>query len=168
MQVIQGRSFREIVGIRYSYISKKKSGHQGSPEFSQPAEKLPNSSLTNSYPMFDTSSRAKDVSYDAIVFDTYDYLDQVISFSLTEPFITTFKIYKGHTADDRADKMIELLRFGTNNTMHTLLMRYGFPPENIADITQYIHYISEEIITFKDEIYTAPKYIKDMVEWYLP
>ncbi|AWL11729.1 RNA helicase [Saliniradius amylolyticus] len=168
LQVIQGRSFREIVGIRYSYISKKDSGHHGSPEFSQPAVKLPKSSLTNSYPMFDASSRAKDVSYDAIVFDTYDYLDQVISFSLTESFITTFKIYKDHTSDVRADKMIELLRFGTNNTMHTLLMRYGFPPENIADITQYILYISEETINFKDEIYTAPKYIQDMVEWYLP
>ncbi|MBE0472253.1 MAG: DEAD/DEAH box helicase [Methyloprofundus sp.] len=167
-QVIQGRSFREIVGTRYSWISRKSLGHRGYAEFSQPAEKLPNSSLLYKYSMFDRTIKAVDVSYDAIVFDTYDYLDQVISFSLTDPFITAFKIYKDRTGDTRSDKMIELLRFGTNDTVHTLLMRYGFPPEEVPHIAPYIHFISEETITFKDDISKAPKYIQDMVEWYLP
>src|SRR5690554_780302 len=168
LQVIQGRTFREIVGIRYSYISKKDEGRQGYAAFSQPAAKLPKSTLTQTYSIFDKDTLAKNVSYDAVVFDTYDYLDQVISFSLTESFITSFKIYKDQTSDLRSDKMIELLRFGTNNTVHTLLIRYGFPPEDISEISKYILFINEDTITFKSEISDAPKYIQEMVDWYLP
>ncbi|MCO7217812.1 DEAD/DEAH box helicase [Halomonas sp. OfavH-34-E] len=168
IQVIQGRSFREIVGIRYSYICKKDEGKQGYAAFSQPAAKLPKSTLTRKYSIFEKNTLAKNVSYDAVVFDTYDYLDQVISFSLSESFITAFKVYKDNTTDQRSDRMIELLRFGTNNTMHTLLIRYGFPPEDIAEISKYILFINEDTITFKPEISEAPNYIQEMVDWYLP
>lgn len=168
LQVIQGRSFREIVGIRYSYISRKDDGRQGYADFSQPAAKLPKSTLTQMYSIFDENTLAKNVNYDAIVFDTYDYLDQVISFSLTESFITSFKVYKDNTPDQRSDKMIELFRFGTNNTVHTLLMRYGFPSEDITEISKYILFINEDTITFKPDISDAPKYIQEMVDWYLP
>lgn len=168
LQVIQGRSFREIVGIRYSYISKKDEGRRGFAAFSQPAAKLPKSTLTHTYSIFDESTLARNVSYDAVVFDTYDYLDQVISFSLTESFITAFKVYKDITSDQRSDKMIELLRFGTNNTVHTLLMRYGFPSEDVSEISKYIMFINEDTITFKPEVSGAPKYIQEMVDWYLP
>jgi len=168
LQVIQGRSFREIVGIRYSYICKKDEGRQGYAAFSQPAAKLPKSTLTQTYSIFDRNTLAKNVSYDAVVFDTYDYLDQVISFSLSETFITSFKVYRDNTSDQRSEKMIELLRFGTNNTVHTLLMRYGFPSEDIADISKYILFINEDTITFKPDISEAPHYIQEMVDWYLP
>lgn len=168
LQVIQGRSFREIVSIRYSYISRKDEGRQGYAAFSQQAAKLPKSTLTQMYSIFDKNKLAKNVSYDAVVFDTYDYLDQVISFSLTEAFITSFKIYKDNKSDQRSDKMIELLRFGTNNTVHTLLMRYGFPSEDVAEISKYTLFINEDSITFKPDILDAPKYIQEMVKWYLP
>lgn len=168
LQVIQGRSFREIVGIRYSYISRKDEGKQGFAAFSQPAAKLPNSNLVKKYSIFDNETLAKNVSYDAIVFDTYDYLDQVISFSLVDSFITSFKVYRDSTSDKKSEKMIELLKFGTNNTTSTLLMRYGFPPENIYELSKYILFINEETITFKPQIADAPKYLQDMVDWYLP
>ena len=168
LQVIQGRSFREIVGIRYSYISKKEEGRQGFAAFSQPAAKLPKSTLTNTYSIFNQNTLAKDVSYDAVVFDTYDYMDQVISFSLTDSFMTSFKVYKDNTSDQRADKMLELLRFGTNNSVHTLLMRYGFPPEDVVELSKYILFINEDNITFKPEISDAPKYLQEMADWYLP
>jgi len=167
LQTIQGRSFREIVGIRYSYISKREDGKVGDAAFSQPANKLPDSTLTRKYPLF-KGIKAKDVSYDAVVFDTYDYVDQVISFSLSDVFSAAFKIYKNHTRDTRAEKMIELLRFGTNNAYHMLLMRYGFPPEDVAEITPYIHSINEENIIFRKEIEDAPQYIKDLADWYRP
>lgn len=167
LYVIQGRSFREILGLRYSYISKKDENQKGKARFSQPAEKLPKSTLINEYPMF-KNTMAKDVSYDTIVFDTYDYLDQVISFSLSDSFIAAFKVYKDVIGDIRVDKIIELLKYGTNNPVHTLLIRYGFPPENIAEISDYIHSISEDDIIFKPEISEAPQYILELVEWYRP
>lgn len=168
LQTFQGRSFREIVGIRYSYISRRSFRRQGSAEFSQPASKLPNSTLKTVFSIYKKDTPAKEVSYDAIVFDTYDYLDQVVSFSLSDVFVAAFNVYKSITADARADKMIELLRFGTNNSMHMLLMRYGFSPEDVEAITPYVQSISETDIVFKKSVRDSPFYIQNMVEWYLP
>ncbi|MCG9650847.1 DEAD/DEAH box helicase [Vibrio brasiliensis] len=168
LQIIQGRTFREIVGLRFARISNKEGRRTGNAKFSQPAEKLPKSSLVNTFSLFDQGTKAKDVSYDAIVFDTYDYVDQVISFSLTDTFMTAFKVYKEHSGDMRADKIVELLRYGTNDVVHTLLMRYGFAPEDVADLSPYIHLINEENIIFKPTISEAPSYIQEMVDWYLP
>jgi len=167
LQVIQGRSFREIVGMRYSYISKRNEKQSGMAEFSQEAEILPKSTLKNAYSLF-ADTLAKNVSYDAVVFDTYDYLDKVISFSLSDVFIATFKIYQEHTHDERATKMIELLKFGTNDTKHMLLIRYGFPPENVTEIARYIESINENNIIFKQEIEEAPSHIHHLVDWYRP
>lgn len=167
LQTFQGRSFKEIVGIRYSFISRRSEGRRGDARFSQPANKLPNIGLS-AFSLYKEGTPAREVSYDAIVFDTYDYMDQVISFSLSDTFIAAFKIYREIRLDSRADKMIELLRFGTNDAMHMLLMRYGFPPEEVAEITPYIRSISESDIIFKSAIQDAPAYIRHMVEWYLP
>ncbi|QAU33755.1 DEAD/DEAH box helicase [Janthinobacterium sp. 17J80-10] len=167
MLAIGGRTFREIAGIRYSEISKRDTGHIGEATFSQCAEQIPNSSLVSAFPLFKNTA-AKDVSYDSVVFDTYDYMDQVIAFSLSDVFSAAFKIYRKQTDDSRAEKMLELLRFGTNNVVHVLLMRYGFSPETISEITPYIQFVNEDQIIFSDNIYSAPQQVRNMVEWYLP
>lgn len=164
---ISGRTFREIAGIRHSNISRRDFGRKGDAEFSQPAESLPNSKLQHRYSLF-AEVAAKDVSYDAVVFDTYDYIDKVVSFSLSDAFMAAFKIYGVARNDGRALKMLELLRFGTNDSDHILLMRYGFPPEAVADIIPYIQFVTESEIVFSKEIESAPKFVRDLVEWYLP
>ncbi len=165
---IQGYSFREIAGLRYSRISKRDEGGNGSAEFSQPANKLPDSKLKRTFSLFDMGTPARNVRFDAIIYDTYDYLDSVISFSLVEVFSAAFKVYLEHYDDSRAVKVIELLRYGTNNSQNVLLMRYGFPPENVPEIAQYVESISELNIEFVDGIEDVPQYIKNMIEWYLP
>ena len=162
-----GRTFREIAGIRHSYISRRDEGHRGEAQFSQPAESLPNSLLQHRYSLF-AGVPANEVSYDAVVFDTYDYMDKVVSFSLSDAFMAAFKVYGSISFDGRAEKMIELLRFGTNNVNHILLMRYGFPPETVTEILPYIQFVTENEIIFLPEVSSAPKYIRDMVDWYLP
>lgn len=165
---IGGRTFKEIAGIRFSDISRRDFGRKGNAEFTQSAEPLPNSALVKAFPLFKNGTTAQEVSYDPVVFDTYDYMDQVISFSLSDVFLAAFKIYKKNSGDSRADKMIELLRFGTNDVMHVLLMRYGFSPETISEITKYIQFVTEEQIIFKNEIYSAPEHVRKLVDWYLP
>ncbi|MNG15707.1 hypothetical protein D3C84_995530 [compost metagenome] len=64
--------------------------------------------------------------------------------------------------------MIELLRYGTNNTIHTLLIRYGFPPDDLKEISEYIDKISEENILFKPDVTFSSPHIQELVEWYLP
>jgi len=162
-----GRTLREIAGIRFSNISKRDKGRIGTAAFAQAASKLPDSSLKRAYPLV-KEILARDVSYDAVVFDTYDYMDQVISFSLTDVFAAAFKIYESKKNDSRASKMIELLRYGTNNVMHMLLMRYGFPPEVVSDVASYIRFVNEKEIIFSDTVSSAPAHIKELVSWYLP
>lgn len=167
-QIIQGRSFKEIVGIRYSYISKRGENRNVNAAFSQPANKLPDSKLTSRFSLFPIGTKAKDVSYDAIVFDTYDYLDTVISFSLSDVLIGAMSIYHKFTKDNNALKMIELLKYGTNNSVHTLLLRYGFPPDDVKILAEYVDSISEATISFKDNIHGGPEEVRELVEWYLP
>lgn len=164
---MQGRSFREIVGIRYNYISSRDDAETIYAKYSQPAEKIPNINLKK-YSIFKKNTLASKVSYDAIVFDTYDYLDQVISFSLSDVFIAAFKIFNDKTGDPRALKAIDIFRYGTNDKTHILLMRYGFPPEAINDIIPYIDSISESEIRFNENIASANKSITKLVEWYRP
>jgi len=165
---IQGYSFREIAGLRYSRISKRDEAGNGSAGFSQPANKLPDNKLKYSFSLFNAEIPAKNVPFDAIIYDTYDYLDTVISFSLAEVFSAAFKIYSEKADDDRAIQVIELLRYGTNDSRNVLLMRYGFPPEDVPAIAPYIESISELNIEFSDMVEDAPEYIKRMIDWYLP
>ena len=168
LHAIQGRSFKEIVGIRYSYVSKRDSERQGNAQFTQAASKLPNNTMVRAFPLFARGILAQEVSYDAVMFDTYDYLDQVISFCLSDVFVAAFKIYGERTGDERVNRMIELLRYGTNNPRNILLMRYGFPSECVQEVNEYVESVSEENIIFQDTIGSAPDHIRELVEWYLP
>jgi hypothetical protein len=165
--LISDKTFKEIAGIRFNYISRRRDGRKGRAAFSQRASKLPDSGLIKPYPLF-KNTLANEISYDAVIFDTYDYMDQVISFSLSDTLSAAFKIYGEKTLDGRSKKMLELLRFGTNNIDHILLMRYGFSPEIIADVLPYIRLVNENEIVFFDTIESAPERIRDSVEWYLP
>lgn len=165
---VGGRTFKEIAGIRFSGISRRDFGRTGKADFTQSAESLPNSALVKPFPLFKNGTSAQEVSYDPVIFDTYDYMDQVISFSLADVFLAAFKIYKKNSGNSLADKIIELLRFGTNDVMHVLLMRYGFSPETISEIIKYIQFVNEDQIIFKDDIYSAPEHVRELVEWYLP
>jgi len=163
----QGRSFSEIVGLRYSSITNRDNPNERFSAFSQPAKKLPDSTL-NVYGLYVKETPKKNVSYDSIVYDTYDYMDQVISFSLSDTFIAAFKIYGEKTDDSRAEKIVELFRYNTNNKVHILLLRYGFSPEIIKEVALHIDSIDEDKIIFKPTISTAPDFIKNMIKWYLP
>lgn len=164
----QGRSFSEIVGIRYSYITNRDEPNNPYAKFSQPAKKLPDSNLLNIYGLFPVETLNEKVSYDSIIYDTYDYMDQVISFSLSDTLIAAFEIYYEQSNDERANRIIELFRYNTNNRQYILLLRYGFPPEMVKEIAPYVQTISENEITFLPTIATAPRIIQNIVEWYLP
>lgn len=77
-------------------------------------------------------------------------------------------IYHQETKDGNALKMIELLKYGTNDTTHTLLIRYGFPPDEVSEISKYVQGISEANVTFTDEVKNSTEKIQMLVDWYLP
>ncbi|UTN99992.1 DEAD/DEAH box helicase [Serratia nematodiphila] len=165
--VMAGRSFKEIVGIRYSYISDRDGNNNGVSRFSQPANKLPESNLTRSYSLFHSVS-SRDVSYDTVVFDTYDYLDTVISFSLSDVFVGAFKLYLKDTDDQRAAVFIDFLRYGTINNTHIMLMRYGIQPEDVPLVAPYLKFISEERIEIDPLLEFSDNELWKKISWYLP
>jgi hypothetical protein len=160
-----GRSFREIAGLRFSFISQRDKKDVRTVAFMQQATELPDVMLIRPYPLYLPSTEKQKVSYDVVVFDTYDYLDKVISFCLSDVFVAASRVHYENTKDVRALKFIELLRFGTNDTMHVLMMRYGFLPDQIERVSPYVKRITEDAIEFND-MRTAPENIKALIEWY--
>jgi hypothetical protein len=169
---IQGRSFREVVSLRYAYLSERdmqrsilaqwKKGEIPAEEardqikatqahYSQGAASLPDSKLKK-FPLFSGDTNVLDIDFDIVVYDTYDYLDKVISLSLTDPLSAAFKIYYDKTLDERALTMQNYIRYGTNDPIEIWLLRYGFGFEDIEWLKEYVERIDSTQIYFKETI----------------
>lgn len=168
LHLMQNCSFKQIVGIRYNYISKRSKNREEPPEFSQPANRLPSKNLKE-FSLFENNIQAKNISYDTVVFDTYDYLDTVISYSLSDVFCGAFQNYHNITKDDRALNIINLFKYGTFNPKHILFLRYGFSAEQIVTLENYVSHITEDEIIFDTpSLADCPEDIRNLIDWYLP
>ena len=120
---IYGKTFHRICQYRYAYASRTAERQQlyqkrnAEEANSIPAKyivgyhDIPDKDLTV-YPLVSTSIAAKDVDYDLIVYDTYDYL----------------------VAMDRSN-LRDMARFVGNDPLHkvSLLMSYTSTPHDVAD-----------------------------------
>lgn len=167
LSTFAGRTFREIAGTRFSRISRRDEKSASMAAFSQAAADLPDAKLIKPYSVFDRGTKKGDVSYDVVVFDTYDYLDKVIAFCLSDVFAAASRMYFDQMKDDRALKLIELLRFGTNDSMHVLMMRYGFLPDQIEVVLPYVLRLNEDEIVFRKSLRFASEEIRQAVDWYM-
>ena len=93
-------------------------------------------------------TKATEVDYDRIVFDTYDYLDKILNFKLSDIFIAAFEEYYMKTNDARAREMALLVKYGTVNEKQIWMLRYGFTFEDIEWLEPYIVNISQEEVIF--------------------
>lgn len=121
---------------------------------------IPNKSLPN-YSIYKRGTKAPDVDYDRIVFDTYDYLDKLISFKLSDIFYAIFSEYYKRTNDIRALKMAQYFKYGTDNENEIWMLRYGLSFEDIEILKPYIVSIGQEEIVFSADIQNlSPEQIK--------
>lgn len=169
---IQGKSFSEILSLRYAYLSKKDERNsilakvhtneitaedakkiiQDIPVHFSPIPKpLPDDKLGNINRFAGVSIDR--LNYDVLVYDTYDYLDKVISLSLADPLCAAFQLYYDDTKDRRALMMKNYIRYGTNNITEIWLLRYGFEFEDIDWLLEYIENINENEIIFNEKIH---------------
>lgn len=169
---IQGKSFSEIVSLRYSYLTEKdmkreirkriSSGQITAsvgeaemraipPRYSTKAGSLPNVSAVNINLCSEFQS-ILDVDYDTVVYDTYDYLDKVISLSLVNPLCAAFSMYSQAYDDERGEVLSNYIKYGTNDATEIWLLRYGFSFEEIEWISEYVDSVDAESIVFKDSI----------------
>ena len=106
----------------------------------------------SAYPLVSTSIAAKDVDYDLIVYDTYDYLDKLIGFKLSDIFYAIFYQYYEATSDERALRLAKYFKYGTDKEREIWMLRYGFSFEEIEWVSECVDSIDETEIKFNDKI----------------
>lgn len=185
---IQGKSFKELLSLRYGYLTNlqhqnelrqkyhnREITHQQYKEqvdnilisYSPIPHSLPNASLESRLPSRYGRKKFKDFNYDLLVYDTYDFIDKVISFSLSNTYIAAYDQYYILNGDERAKKMADYFRYGTVDETEIWLMKYGLSIEDAEQIKEYVSEISANEIIFKNEFFTLDKRLISMVERYI-
>ena len=168
---INGKTFKQVVWYRYSYITrleerkelmKQKNKKEAQNEianmearFTMECSDIPNKDLM-SFNML-KGKKVNEVSYDRIVFDTYDYIDKIIGFKLKDIYYATFQKFFERTGDIRAKNMALYLKYGTIDYVEIMLIRYGFSFETIEWLKKYVKKIDEDEIVFKKKIMVLSK-----------
>ncbi|WP_318487346.1 DEAD/DEAH box helicase [Photobacterium leiognathi] len=184
---IQGKSFSEIVSLRYNFICQKDEQRKVfsrlkrkeitadeakeiinaiKVRYSPVASQIPNTKLRGA-PLFKDHESVSEVDYDLVIYDTYDYLDKVISLSMSDPISAALEIYFDSTKDARAIHLQNYLRYGTNDDIEIWLIRYGFSFEDISWIKEHVYKISAEKIEFKDSLTQCSAEQKEMLSRYI-
>lgn len=170
--VMQGESFKRILNKRYAYLTRlnerrnlKKeleTGHISVEvymrtlsnmyvQYSAKPSHIPDKRLFNIGSSF-KGMNATNIDYDSIVYDTYDYIDKVVEFSMLNAYITTLSLYQKKTSDNRALKVINCLKYGSDEPKIIFLKRYGFSDEEIKIIYDNVKTVDENGIEFEDSI----------------
>ena len=133
--------------------------------FSQEAFPIPNKKI-NKVSLFKNFPTYKDFKYDILVFDTYDYLDKIISFSIVSPICAAFQKYYEETLDNRALMMKNYIKYGTHDEKEIWLQKYGFGFEEIEWLHQHIKTINENEIKFSSSVKTLSQDKIDRIKRY--
>ena len=112
---------------------------------------IPNRNLQN-YGIYPKGTKAIDVDYDRIVFDTYDYLDKLIGFKLSDIYYAIFNQYYQRYDDIRALKLARYFKYGTDDADEIWMLRYGMSFEDIEVIKPYVISISQEELVLSSDI----------------
>lgn len=134
--------------------------------FTQQAFSIPDKTI-NKISLFKDFPSYKDFKYDILVFDTYDYLDKIISFSIASPICAAFQTYYEKTSDNRALMMKNYIKYGTNDEKEIWLQKYGFGFEEIEWLKNHIKDINENEIIFKHDILSLPSDKQEKIKRYL-
>lgn len=170
---VTGRTFRNICQIRYARVAQvnERRKHPERIE-SIPAKymvgynEIPNKNLPI-YPKIPNTILAKNVDYDTVVFDTYDFLDKMIGFKLSDIYYAVFREYYLDTNDERSQKMANYMKFGTDDATEIWMLKYGFDFEDIEWLKPYVKSIGEEEICFYSSIVELNNEQKRLIEKFL-
>lgn len=173
---VHGKTFKNICWYRYAYASKThereeltKHGLTDEYEYANfftEHNDIPNKNLSV-YSLFGQQTLARDVSYDLVMYDTYDYIDKLIGFKLSDIFYAAFFKYFEKTTDERANRLAKYVRYGTDRDRHIWMLRYGLAFEDIEVLDQHIESIDSTQIVFKDSVTTLPDEEKVAIKRFL-
>jgi len=172
---IHGKTFKNICWYRYSYASKshereylerqgRRTDHLEAAFYTEYKD-LPDKTI-NVYSRLN-GVKAKDVDYDLIMYDTYDYIDKLIGFKLSDIFYAAFYKYYERENNELALKLAKYIRYGTDNERYIWMLRYGLSFEDIEILDKHIDKINSEEIVFKESIYEVPDEDKLSIQRFL-
>jgi replicative superfamily II helicase len=171
--MIQGKSFAEIISLRYAFLSEKDFRRklrrqlvkkeisikqyrelleEKNIRYSCIANAIPDISFKKGASLFKGNLLKNDIDFDKIIYDTYDYIDKVLSLSVSNPVSSVFLLYFQKTNDIRAKVLSNYIKYGTNNETEIWLIKYGFSFDEIEELIEHIEKIDETEIIFKDSI----------------
>lgn len=182
---IQGKTFKQIVGYRYSYIrkhnevrkllTKYKNVENRDESFFKELESIKakatmkNSNIPNKdlpfIPLFNFETPAYNVSYDIVAFDTYDYIDKTIGFKLKDIYYALFYQLYLKKENINAMKMANYIKYGTIDEKEIMLLRYGFDFETIDWLKEKVESITEEEMVLKNVEFSEEEY--ETIKMYL-
>lgn len=160
---VHGKTFSKICQERYAYVSKaaerrslSKKGHQEDADnltvsYIAGYNDIPNKEL-RAYPLLSANTKGKDVDYDRIVYDTYDFLDKLIGFKLSDLFYAIFHQYYLAYQDNRAERLAKYIKYGTEDSTEIWMLRYGFSFEEIEWLKPCVKSIDQTEIKFNEKI----------------
>lgn len=131
------------------------------------AKAMKKTGSTAAYPLFPVGTKGKDVDYDRIVYDTYDFLDKLIGFKLSDLFYAIFHQYYLAYQDNRAERLAKYIKYGTEDSTEIWMLRYGFSFEEIEWLKPCVESIDQTEIRFNGEIESLDDFQRSSVAQYL-
>ena len=167
---VTGRTFKNICQLRYARVAQVNERRKH-PEraASIPAKymvgynEIPNKNLPN-HPKIPDTILAKKVDYDTVVFDTYDFLDKMIGFKLSDIYYAIFREYYLDSNDERSLRMANYVKFGTTDTTEIWMLKYGFTFEEIEWLKPHVKSIDEQEICFRNSVNELKDSQKELIE----
>ena len=173
---VYGKTFKNICWYRYSHASKTnerallerfgRSTNHITANFITGYRPIPDKNH-KVYSLFPQRTKAADVDYDRIMTDTYDFIDKLLSFKLSDVFFASFVKFHEKTQDSRAIKLSKYIKYGTDNEQHILMLRYGMSFEDIELLEPHIESISTEEIVFKESIFSVSEDSRQSIERFI-
>ncbi|MEC4003668.1 DEAD/DEAH box helicase [Flavobacterium sp. SUN052] len=165
---VYGKTFKQICWYRYSHAinSHSRSNENSAANYTTGFHEIPNKNLRR-FPLYGAYNLAKDVDYDRIIFDTYDYIDKLIGFKLNDKFYASFIKYYESSSDQKAIKLANYIKFGTDNKKEIWMLRYGLTFEDIEILNDYIEKIDSEEIIFKKTITNVPEMYRQSINRFI-
>lgn len=116
---------------------------------------IPNRNLQK-FPLVDLKQYAKDVDFDVVVYDTYDFLDKLIGFKLSDIYYAAFKMNYEVTHDERSLIFAELIKYGTADEREIYMIRYGLTLDDIKILGPFISRIDSTGVTVTPDFFNLP------------
>ena len=185
---INNKTFKTICNIRYAQATRKKEKnnllkkiksekdplvkkiyertlHYLRADYFTGYNDLPNKKLKR-YSLF-SDLPVDMVDYDRVVYDTYDFLDKLIGFKLSDVFYAVFYQHYTRTNNELSLKMSNFVKYGTDDETEIWLLKYGFSFEDIEWIIKCINKIDEQEIVFNENIETLNEFQLSLIERFL-